>query len=47
MQAGHPGARGIGLSSTDDHTPPRSWEIARATELARTCMDSDYENCEG
>ena len=22
-------------------------QIARATELARTCMDSDYENCEG
>ena len=22
-------------------------EIARATELAPTCMDSDYENCEG
>ena len=22
-------------------------QIARATELARACMDSDYENCEG
>ena len=22
-------------------------QIARVTELARTCMDSDYENCEG
>ena len=22
-------------------------QIARATELARTCMDSGYENCEG
>ena len=22
-------------------------EISRATELARECMDSDYENCEG
>ena len=37
-------ARGRRDTIEDDMT---ATQIARATELARTCMDSDYENCEG
>ena len=37
-------ARGRRDTIEDDMT---NAQIARATELARTCMDSDYENCEG
>ena len=40
---GHVGARGV----RDRHEPDMTRaEISRATELARECMVSDYQNCE-
>ena len=40
---GHPGAWKSRDSLERDMTPA---EISRATELARACMASDYQNCE-
>ena len=37
-------ARELRDTIEDDMT---ATQIVRATELARACMDSDYENCEG